>query len=132
MALLEIDPRSAHVGNLSLSHAKISCKENDKALPGLLGVAGLQELLEFLIVKGVIPRSHEGGYATSCISVVAWCYIVIVSPYKLEMELMKKRNISYTSVAEISVGLVCEGLYAYAPFCIVNLVLVFRCWLTDG
>jgi hypothetical protein len=52
----------------------------------------------------------RGVNATSCISVVAWRYIVIVSPYKLEMESRRKCNILYCSVAEISVGLVWEGI----------------------
>lgn len=41
MPPLKVDPGSAHIGDLSFSHAEISRKENDKALPGFLRVAGV-------------------------------------------------------------------------------------------
>jgi hypothetical protein len=113
MPPLKVDPGFAHVGDLPFSHAEISRKKNDKALPGSLRIAGLKELLELLLVKGVIPRSHDGEYATSCISVVAWRYIVIVSPYKLEAELTKKRNISSRSVAPFISGVTLRCLLEF-------------------
>ena len=56
---LEVDLGPAHVGDLPLSHAEISRKENDKTLPGFLRIAGFEELLELLLVENVVPGSHE-------------------------------------------------------------------------